>query len=107
MRRFQRRLLGVLEHDRHLADGDDVVVFEFLLRDLVAVDERAVGRVQVDDRVLRALLVDFGVLAGCLGVLDGDVIRIEPAENGGVLDFVFLSRSRAFDDANLNHGAKA
>ena len=77
------RLLGRarVEHQR-AAHLDLIAAGELVLADALAVDERAVGTVQVGDRVVVVDAADFGVMAGDFGVvqLDACWTRRGPAE---------------------------
>ena len=70
-----------VEHQR-AADLHLVAAGQLVLADALAVDERAVGAVQVGDRVVALDAADFGVVAGDFGVVKLDACWTRRARAG-------------------------
>src|SRR5687767_7870002 len=69
---FARAIIRVGEDQKRAADLHSVAIGQWPLADLFAVDERAVGAIEIDQGVALALLAHFGVSAGdfVIGKLD-------------------------------------
>jgi hypothetical protein len=103
---------GVLEDEAGGADPDARAVDELRLRDHLVVDERAVGRAEVADRVAVEAADDLAVVARDVGVVGHhDGVRVLAADRGplGVeLDLVSLAVALGIDQragAGLDIGA--
>jgi hypothetical protein len=66
---------GLRRLEAHLrrADADDVALFERVLGDLLLVDERSVGAVEVDDREAGRQLPDDGMKARRAAVMQDEI----------------------------------
>ena len=79
VRSRSRSLGGALVEEHHrLAELEPVARAERRLVDRLAVDERAVGRAEVDDPVRVVDRPDLGVPAGDLGIVEPDRVRACP-----------------------------
>src|SRR5207302_1215992 len=68
------------EDELHAADVDRVALGEFLLGHALAVDERAVLRAEILDRVTARDRLDLAMLARDAGVRQADAVFIRPAD---------------------------
>ena len=72
-----RLVLGIVEQ-LDVAETDDVVAAELLLGNFLAVDARAVGRVEVFKHIIQRVDLKDGVMTGNAGVLDLDLVIGDP-----------------------------
>lgn len=79
-------LFFIFEYDRSVSQADLVVVHQFLLSNLLSIDESSVGTVLIDQVVPVFLPLHPGVLAGNAGIGNNQLIRRFTAER----DQIFL-----------------
>src|SRR5262249_28590306 len=102
-----RRRLPALEPQLVRADGDDRSLCQPGLRDLLAVDQRAVAALAVDDRVAAALEPDLRVEPrhALARILEADVgLRIAPVAHEGASERDLTLHAFFTGDDEPGHG---
>jgi hypothetical protein len=72
-----------VEQEHCLAELDAVAGFERGLIDGLVVDERSVGRAQVEDSKPALVEPELGMAAGDLGIVEPNGVRVVPAQSDG------------------------
>ena len=81
--RSRRLAVALVKEQDGLAELDPVAGAEGGLVDGLAVDERPVGRAQVEDAIPPLFEPELGVAAGNLGIVEPNGVRVVPAQGHG------------------------